>query len=161
MECIDKLFDHVVKHQEHSENIVEIMNQYGSLCDQFFLPERLRQYVIGGDSKMLPKVKISQRVKMVQRTRDKYLFLQVLENPQNIRWMERVANDYLMDKDMFKRLLGEIDGTDKVFEERPASDKTHFRETSFFNKEERNKETRGMRDISLNNHCNALMMIYV
>merc|ERR1712038_1142766 len=63
LECIDKLFDLVVKHQKHSENIVEIMNQYGSLCDQCFLPERLRQYMRGGDSKMLPKAKTLQRLK--------------------------------------------------------------------------------------------------
>ena len=92
----------------------------------------------------------------MKTTRDKYLFLQVLENPQNIRWMERVASDYLKDRDMFiKLLLDEIDECDKISKEsrsnrtrsKPPSDKTHFRETSFSAKEERNGETRGTRDL--------------
>ena len=91
----------------------------------------------------------------MKTTRDKYLFLQVLENPQNIRWMERVASDYLKDRDMFKLLLDEIDESDKISKEsrsnrtrsKRPTDKTHFRETSFSAKEERNGETRGMRDL--------------
>ena len=92
----------------------------------------------------------------MKTTRDKYLFLQVLENPQNIRWMERVASDYLKDRDMFiKLLLDEIDECDKISKEsrsnrtrsKPPSVKTHFRETSFSAKEERNGETRGTRDL--------------
>ena len=159
---INKLFDFLVTHHDHVENIAkDVMDRYGSLSDQCFQPGQVRQYVIGSplsDSEM--NQDFEKRLERVKRARDRYLFVQALENPDNVRWMERVASDYIKDKGVFELMVREIRLRIQLaddFEEHKKHSETLKREKIFV-ENENSQLLRGIEtlEISYNRVCQRL-----